>query len=279
MVTERIADNVYAFTSEHYAQVNAGVVIGTDWALLIDTLAYPDETKEIREFVEGRLGTPVRYIVNTHYHADHTLGNCWFPKAVVMAHAECRRLLAVRGPERLREAQQASHELKDVRIVLPELVFERGQMTIRVGKRTVELFSLPGHSPDGIGALVLEDHVLFAGDAMMSVPYLVDGDIEEMMASIRRIPRMKLENLIQGHGEVVLRGEVQNAVRNNLNYLTSVQKHVARAQRRRDPQEYLAQITVEACGKSRILLGGLAEDLHRRNVAALLLSMNRKGRG
>ena len=45
MIRERVADNVYVFTSELYAQVNAGAVVGPDFSVVIDTLAYPEETR------------------------------------------------------------------------------------------------------------------------------------------------------------------------------------------------------------------------------------------
>jgi len=82
MIRERVAEDVYVFTSQLYAQVNAGAIVGQDWSILIDTLAYPEETREIRDFLEERLAKPVRYIINTHYHSDHTLGNCWFPLTI-----------------------------------------------------------------------------------------------------------------------------------------------------------------------------------------------------
>jgi glyoxylase-like metal-dependent hydrolase (beta-lactamase superfamily II) len=128
---------------------------------------------------------------------------------------------------------------------------------------------LPGHSADGIGVLVAEDRVLFSGDVMMPVPYLADGDYDQMVASLKSIPKMKLENLVQGHGESVLRGEVSTMVRSNLTYLAAVRRHVRIAARRKDPMGYLESVGIEDCGKSRILLNGLAEDLHRRNLTAL----------
>jgi cyclase len=269
MIRERVADNVYVFTSELYAQVNAGLVVGPDFSVVIDTLAYPEETREIREFVEGRLGSPVRYVVNTHYHADHTLGNWWFKGAIVIGHREARALMDTIGRENLERARQTSRELHDVELVLPDVVVDRGELSLRVGKRTLQLLPLPGHTPDGMGVLVLEDRVLFSGDAMMPLPHLVGGDLEAMTGSLKRIPRLKLENVIQGHGEVILRGEIQNAVRSNLNYVACVRREVTRASRRKDPEAYLASVPIEECGKSRILLGGLAEDLHRRNLLGI----------
>jgi glyoxylase-like metal-dependent hydrolase (beta-lactamase superfamily II) len=269
MVRERVADNVFIFTSEMYAQVNAGAIIGPDWSVLIDTLAFPEETLEIRDFVEGRLNSPVRYIINTHHHADHILGTCWFPNAVVIGHVLCRELLSGPGREAFLIAQEHNRELRDVRLVLPEIVMDGGELSLRVGKRTLQLMSFPGHSEDGIGVLLIEDRVLFSGDAMMPIPYVVDGEFDDLVASIKRIPRLKLENLVQGHGEVILRGEIPNAVRANLNYLGAIQRHVNKASRRKDPEGYLATVTIEECGKKRIDLGGLAPSLHSRNLLAL----------
>ncbi|MFQ5943182.1 MAG: MBL fold metallo-hydrolase [Anaerolineales bacterium] len=269
MIRERVSDNVYVFTSEVYAQVNAGAVVGSDYAVLIDTLAFPDEIQEIKRFTEDRLGRPVRYIINTHYHTDHTLGNSFFPRATIISHALCRQFLDTKGREALKASQEVNRELADVRIRLPSVTFVDGSATVRVGKRTLEMIPLPGHSEDGVGVLLVEDRVLFSGDVMMPVPYLADGDYDVMVASLKSIPRLKLENLVQGHGESVLRGEVSTAVRANLSYLSAVRRHVQTASRRKDPMAYLAKIGIEDCGKSRILMNGLAEDLHERNLIAL----------
>jgi glyoxylase-like metal-dependent hydrolase (beta-lactamase superfamily II) len=269
MVQERVAENVYLFTSDLYAQVNAGAVVGPDWSILIDTLAHPEETLEIREFLEHRLNAPVRYVINTHYHSDHSLGTCWFPSATVVGHARCRDLLDTNGRKALEAAKKQNRDLKDVDVVLPNLVFDSGELILKVGKRTLRLVHLPGHSPDNVGVLVVEDKVLFSGDIMMPLPYIVDGDYEVMIESMKRIPDLKLENLIQGHGDVILRGEVQSAVKDNLSYLSTIRRHVKKAGKRRDPEGYLRTIDVESCGKARILLNGLVEQLHQQNLMAL----------
>ena len=269
MIRERVAEDVYIFTSELYAQVNAGAVIGPEWSVLIDTLAYPEETLEIKEFLEVQLSRPVRFLINTHYHADHTLGNYWFPDATILEHATCRSLLDSIGREKLEEAKEVQRELKNLEISLPDIVFQDGTLNIRIGRRILQLIHLPGHSGDGIGVLILEDRVLFSGDVMMPVPYLVDGDYDEMIESMKSIPKLRLENLVQGHGEVILRGEIPLATRNNIKYLQSLRKHARIATRRRDPEGYLRSIDIESCGKSRILLGGLAEQLHQRNLTVL----------
>jgi glyoxylase-like metal-dependent hydrolase (beta-lactamase superfamily II) len=269
MIRERVADDVYVFTSEIYANVNAGAIVGPDWSIVIDTLAYPEETQEIKEFIEVRLGSPVRYLVNTHHHADHTLGNHWFPDAIIVGHELCRDLLDAKGRQALTDAKIQNRELSDIEIVLPDVTFDENEIGLRTGKRTLRLIPLPGHSIDGIGVLVVEDRVLFSGDIMMPVPYLIDGNIEVMTESMKLIPKLRLENLVQGHGEVILRGEVPIAVKSNLNYIAAVQSHARKALRRKEPEAYLNSIDVESCGKARILLNGLAEELHRRNLIAI----------
>ena len=150
------------------------------------------------------------------------------------------------------------------------MTFNQGVLTLRVGKKNLTIMPAPGHSADGIAVLIEEDRVLFAGDAFMPLPYVVDGDADEMAATIKKIGRMGLENIIQGHGDIILRGEIEAAVRENMNYLANIRKVAKTAARRRAPQEYLDENNVESSGKSRVNLSGLAEELHRRNLRALL---------
>lgn len=269
MHRERVSENVFWFQSEIYAQVTAGVVVGPQWAVVIDTLALPEETLEMREFIEHELGVQVRYVINTHYHADHTWGNCFFPGATVIGHSRCRDLLLEFGAPSLEEAKKQDPGLRNVKIVAPHLTFTSGELTMRVGKKNLIFSQSVGHSEDSISVLVEEDRVLFASDAFMPLPYIVDGDIDDMIASVKKIGRMGLENIIQGHGDIILRGEIDAAVKENLNYLNNIKKAVKSAGRRKNVDEYLDEITIEQCGKSRVYLGGLAETLHRRNLRTL----------
>jgi cyclase len=273
MHRERVSENVFWFQSEVYAQVTAGVVAGPQWAVVIDTLALADETIGMREFIEHELGVPIRYVINTHYHADHAWGNCFFPGATVISHSRCRELLETRGKPSLEAARKQNNLLRQVKIVLPHITFDSGEVTLRVGKKNLILSPAIGHSGDGISVLVEEDRVLFAGDAFMPLPYVVDGDLEENMATIKKIGRMGLENIIQGHGDIILRGEIDAAVKENLNYLTAIRKAAKTAARRRAPDEFLETVKIEECGKSRVYLGGLAQTLHERNLRALVVQM------
>ena len=131
------------------------------------------------------------------------------------------------------------------------------------------MFSLPGHSSDNIAVLVEEDRVLFAGDAAMPIPYIVDGNIDELIDSLKLLSKMGLENIVQGHGDIILRGEIESYTKDNMAYLSCIRRVVRQAGRRKYPQDYLDNYSVDDCGKSHVLIGGLAEELNRRNLRAL----------
>lgn len=266
MHRERVSDNVYWFQSDVYAQVTAGVIVGPKWSVLVDTLALPEETLGIRDFVERHIQTKIRYIINTHYHADHTWGNYFFPDATIIAHQRCRDLLIERGIPSLAEARKQNSALRQIEIVLPDITLNDGKMSLKIGKKQLQIMPAPGHSEDGIAILVVEDRVLFAGDAFMPIPYLPDGNIEAMRGFYNGLRELTLENIVQGHGDIILRGEVEPSIDGNLEYLNIIMKAAKTALRRRKPMEYLAQQDVEKCGKSRIFLGGLAQTLHEQNL-------------
>ncbi|MGB9673090.1 MAG: MBL fold metallo-hydrolase [Anaerolineales bacterium] len=249
--------------------MTAGAVIGPNWAIILDTLATPDETLEIRDFIEQELNVPIRYVINTHYHADHSWGNCFFPGATIIAHQLCREFLEKKGIPALEKAKEQNNIYRNVKIVLPHITFEDGVLNLKVGKKNLSLIRLPGHSVDNIGILIEEDRVLFASDAAMALPYIVDGDYEELVNTLKKIGKMGLENIIMGHGDIVLRGEIDNFIKENLSYLSALKKAVRKAANRKYPMDMLETITVEECGKSRVLIGGLAEELHQKNLIAL----------
>ncbi len=266
---ERVADDVYTFQSDVYAQVNAGAVIGQDWAVVIDTLAFPDETLAIREFIEEELNRKVRYVINTHYHADHSWGNCFFPGAFILGHKLCRTNLEIYGKASLATTQESDKVFQKTQIILPHMTLDSGFLEIIVGEKTLRFIELPGHSDDGIGVYIVEDEVLFAGDVWMPIPHIVDGDPEVMKESLRKIETYTIENVVQGHGEVILRGEVNTSINDRIAYLDVIQAIVEEAAQDDFPGEYLQEKTIEVCGKSRILLGGAAEEIHQQNLTHL----------
>jgi glyoxylase-like metal-dependent hydrolase (beta-lactamase superfamily II) len=273
MVRERIADDIYVFTSRRYAQVTSGAILTKEGVILIDTLFYPEETQAIKEFLEQRLGMRIRYVINTHYHADHTMGTCLFPESTVVGHVLCRELLDTVGREGLDLTKSQSPEFEQIEVVLPNLVLDEGHLNLHLGGKTVRLIHSPGHSPDLCNVLVVNDRILFASDTVMPVPTIFDGSYDDLTRSLVDMLEMSLDSLVQGHGEVILRGEVQDLLRSDLVYLERIREAVQEVVERDDPMATLESITIESCGKSRIPLNGFVTDLHQANLRRLYQDM------
>ena len=87
-------------------------------------------------------------------------------------------LMIEKGQSSIDAAHHQNPIFKSIKLVLPHVTFKDGELSLRVGKKNLVLFATPGHSLDGISILVEEDRVLFAGDAFLPLPYVVDGDLE-----------------------------------------------------------------------------------------------------
>lgn len=268
MLRERVSEDIFVFTSQMYAQVTAGVILTSEGVIVVDTLPFPQETREILAFVQERSTRGVRYVVNTHSHADHVYGNYLFPQATVVAHKLGRQALQRLGEKSLRQAKEQTPALAEVRLRPASITFE-GELTFRFGGKTVRLMLMPGHTSDSTVVYVKEDKVLFAGDAVLPVPYIVWGDREEMITSLRAIGELSLESIVQGHGEILLRGEIKEALETNITYLECIYDQVKAMVKAGMPKEKLATITIEKCGKSRIPLNGLVQQLHQANLHKL----------
>ena len=183
------------------------------------------------------------------------MGKLFLPRATVISHAHCRTLLEERGGTLARDGKETEPCFTPGKIVLPHMTFVDGDLTLRVGKKNLIISPCFGHSDDGISVLVEEDRILFAGDSFMPVPHVVDGDVDANIASIKHISKLGLENIVQGHGDIILRGEIDAAVKENLNYLNSIKKAVKAISKRKNAAELLEEIKIEDCGKSRVKFG------------------------
>ena len=269
MQRERISDDIFVFTSGMYAQVTAGAVLTSEGAVIIDTLPFPSETRQIIEFVSKRSPNGIRYVILTHYHADHTYGAYLFRNSEIISHALCRDWLVQHGQAGLEASRAHTPDLAEVQLHIPDVVFESGEMTLRMGNKTLQLLHSPGHTLDSTVVHIKEDKILFAADTVMPVPYIVDGDPGIFVESLRMIRGLSLENVVQGHGEVVLRGEINETLDSGIRYLETIQARVAKAISAKKPRESMREISIESCGKSRIPLNGLVQQLHAANLLSL----------
>ena len=117
-----IADGVFAYTQATggFCIANAGYITGgDDDGIAIDALFSPPMTQAFKKAVKKVRGAPIRRVVNTHHHVDHTLGNAMFPKASIIAQTRAREHIARNGFPRERLLGMAPWFKKDLKKDLP----------------------------------------------------------------------------------------------------------------------------------------------------------------
>ncbi len=271
MRRERVSDDIYVFTSDLYAQVTASAIVTKEGIIVIDTLPFPSETREMIAYLNSTGQGPIKYLVNTHWHGDHTNGNSIFaPTVELVSHQRCQQALSEFGAAELAASKETTNLLDGVHIRIPEVVFEEGEMVLHMGNKSVELALMPGHTFDSTVAYVREDKVLIASDTVMPVPYFVWGDRHVFKETLREVlQKYNLESIVQGHGEVLLRGEIPASIESSIRYLNILEDRINDIIEKKRGERALAKLTIDSCGKSRIPLNGLVQDLHRANVQSL----------
>ena len=273
MRRERVSDDIFVFTSDLYAQVTASAVVTKEGIIVVDTLPFPEETQMMIEYLKGLGRGEIRYLINTHWHGDHTYGNYLFEGVQLIGHQRCAEALLELGPQGLAESKEASPELEEVELRVPDITFDQGDMLIHLGEKSLQMVLTPGHTPDSTVVYIKEDRVLLAADTVMPLPYFVWGSRDDFMISLQNVLEFNMDSIVQGHGEVLLRGEIREAIQSSIRYLNAIHKRVKRVIETDGGIEALRRIDIESCGKSRIPLNGLVQDLHQANLYALYQQM------
>ncbi len=258
----RLAPRVFAVRVSH-VEGWCGLLVGDRRTLVIDAGKDPEEGRSVAEAAET-MGRPASILAYTHGHWDHVRGGSAFAQAEAVIHAGAlasalHELDETRRPETgVGEGEGAGR---------PSIILT-GEACFELGGLEARLIATPGHAPGAMSLVIPDARILFAGDMMMPLPHFVDGDPEQLAASLQMLPGLGLENVVQGHGELVLRGEIDDAVRANLKYLDCVRRKVEQVVKRGRSRDAVREIDIESCGKSRIPLNGLVTQLHTANLLA-----------
>lgn len=267
MYWERVTEEIYVFTSERYALVNSVAFLTTEGIIAVDALPFPAEARMIAKFLGQQRDGRFHSLVLTHYHMDHAYGLFAFPEHLdIIAHDLCRQKLLEVGESSLMEARQNDPTFDEVQLRLPTITFNEGEILLRAGDKTFRLLRLPGHTADNIGVFYEEERVLVTGDAVMAIPIIADGDWRQELQTLHAIKEMAPETLIQGHGEVILRGEVQVILDRYINYLERVEDQARQVLAEDKPRITIRDIPLETCGLERVPLGIASHRLHVANI-------------
>lgn len=214
---EATAEGVF-FRRHESIDVNVGVVLGADGVLLIDTRATPTQGREVASALTEITSLPVRWVVNTHYHWDHTFGNQVFRDAEMWGHPRCRAFLLDEGRGAIDEVvawePDLASEVEELEIVPPQHPVDP-KATLDLGGRSVTI-EHPGraHTDSDVVVRVGDAPVVFAGDIVESAgpPYFGDGFPVAWETTVKRVARQGDEAIVPGHGPVMSPGDVATQV-------------------------------------------------------------------
>jgi cyclase len=182
---------------------NAGIVVGAREVLLVDTAATRSRAEALRDAVATVTSLPVRTVVNTHHHGDHTYGNCVFtPGATVVSHDRAREEMAEKGLGM--RAVWPAVDWGDIRLDLPSVTFSE-RLTIHLDDLRVKVFHVgPAHTTGDAVVWLPEQRVLFAGDLVLSgcTPFLLMGSVRGTREAVATLRGLEPEVVVCGHGPV-----------------------------------------------------------------------------
>jgi cyclase len=218
----KIADNVYSYVDVKNAgpgnsfAANAGIIIGKDGILVVDTLISAKEARRFIADIRKVSSQPIRFVVDTHYHLDHAFGNAEFAKAggIIIAHEADRKNLAEKGESTLKSAKEfglSEDDIRGTQIALPALTFT-DRMSVYLGSEKVELIYLcPSHTKGSVMVYLPGSKVLFTGDILFTDfhPYMGEGDLTGWIKNLDYILSLNVETIIPGHGPISGKKDVE----------------------------------------------------------------------
>ena len=209
-VLKQVGPGVYAAIDgpEHKAGSNAGVVIGDDGVLVIDSFFNTEAARDLVAEIHRLTPKPIRYVVNTHYHLDHTGGDQVLRDAgaVIIAHRNVRGWVRSNNVNLFGERITPQIRVQIEHVPLPDLTTDKG-LTVWLGARKVVVRAVLGHTGGDLTVAVPDARVLFCGDMLWRKvpPNLIDGSVQEWTATdadFARMPDAARTTFVPGHGDI-----------------------------------------------------------------------------
>ncbi len=189
--------------------LNIGVVIGEDGVLVVDTRASHSQADQFKKELSSLTDLPVRWVINTHWHWDHTFGNSRFADVDLWGHERCREALADRGDEMKvgarRWLSERHHvEIDAVEITAPNKTFS-DRASIDIGRRIELTYHGLGHTDADIVIRVPDSDVAFMGDLVEegAPPSFGDSYPTIWPLTLRLATEEMPGAIVPGHGDVI----------------------------------------------------------------------------
>lgn len=230
---ERVTERVYIWRNI----TNSSFVVGTDGVAVIDTQVNRPSAEEFLRALRTVTGKPIRYVVNTHYHWDHTNGNAIFRQvgAEIVSSALTKEFMVKRAPRQKEFLSGRGFELGDDPY-LPDTTF-KGELSLDLGDLPMRLFFAGCAETDDATAVHFpSENVLMSGDTVMTGSFPIFGQPvwdeglqnEDWMQTIGRLMALKPAHLLPGHGPLAGEAEIALFLRIQRYFLEEVGTCVAK---------------------------------------------------
>src|SRR5438093_2476383 len=204
----KIKEGIYV-QSAREVNSNVGIILTKEGVVIIDTGQTPIDSREVQDAVKKLTPLPVRLVINSEVHPDHTTGNFVFsPPAIVINHqgaSEAMRKAA--DPNRASTLSSQSPEMRAAvegyHLVTPHIEYQN-KTTLYVGERTLELIYLKNaHSEADTAIWLPNERVLFS--ASVAIPDSINNirpfvTIPDMLSAIKMLKSLNPEVVVPGHG-------------------------------------------------------------------------------
>ena len=209
---------------------NATFIIGTNGVAVVDTFIASDPAKELLAEIRKVTNLPVRYVINTHYHLDHTGGNAVFADtgAAILAHRNVRTWLRTENLKFLGASPKPEDTARVQTLVLPNLVYSDA-IDVYLGSRLLQVRYMLGHTGGDSVVIVPDANVVVAGDLVWQhhLPNLIDASTDHWIKSLDKLlAEHPAATFVSGHGDVGTAADV----RDFRGYLVTLRQEVAKAQ-------------------------------------------------
>jgi len=208
--TEIVELEAGVYARLHEGLTNAGIIIGDDSVLVIDSLRVPSFARDLIQDVKTITEKPIGFVIDTHSHWDHSWGNEEFPEATIIGHKNCyAEMIDIEWNEEWRKKVVSSNdpwskEGNLVNITPPNMTFETS-MQLYFGGRELDLkYFGRAHTSGDIYIHLPKEKIVFTGDVAQDggVPYLGDCYPADWPETDNQLASLPIERFMSGHGPI-----------------------------------------------------------------------------
>jgi len=201
---DEVAPGAYAYIQPDgsWCLNNTGLLVARDGVTAIDTCATEARSRAFLEAAARVSAHPVRTLVNTHHHGDHTYGNWLLPRATIIGHERCRAEVVSGGLATT--AAFPAVQFGRIEVAPPFVTFE-DHLRLWIDDRAVDLvFMGPAHTTNDVVAWAPEHRLLYAGDLVFNggTPFALMGTVSGWLRALDRLRALAPDRIVPGHGAV-----------------------------------------------------------------------------